>query len=621
MPYLVGYVTPQDYGATGNGVTDDTSAVQAAITAVSTAGGGVLLFPEGTYLCSSALTLASFVTLMGMGPGVSVIHQTTTTANGLTGTDLNNVTISGLTVTGPGSGSGIGVNLAVSVNTTVPYVIIENVRVASFGSHGLELQSVIVSRFSRVNAQGNGGDGWHLYGSPTGCHWNTCYSLSNSSGIGYHLIALTYSSLSACAADSNADGYSLSGCTSVALTGCGTEANTTDGYILSGGSGNSLTSCFIYENNHYGVHVTGSEVNAVVTGFVEHSPTGSAVNCIITDSGTSAMIINENAVTADSYASGTATLINTASSTASFPMEAAFTNATSAFKYPGNIVSQPTASTNTILSSNVAGTSSFDNFRITGAGTLAMGPGTTNRDVQVARTAIGNLSITNPLTSHGAVEIVDGNVVIGGTAALGDNGIGEIQFTNAPTPPTTNPTGGTALYASGGNMYYRNPSGFIIDLSENATTSTSTTTITGVTTIQTLASGSTVAASALQAGQIYRFAAWGSMSTAADTNTFTFGLYWGGTGGTLLSTWGASNPNSSATVSGAAWYANFDIVANTATSLAVQAVLGMNYYYGSQTQGTTTVANSASEQLVLAVTPSAIGSTITCGGFYCIRIH
>src|SRR5579872_4259173 len=94
MPFLAGFVTPQDYGATGNGTTDDTAAVQAAVTAVAAGGSnptGVLLFPQGTYKISSALTLGSYIELRGMGSGVSVINQVTTTANGVAGVDLTNV--------------------------------------------------------------------------------------------------------------------------------------------------------------------------------------------------------------------------------------------------------------------------------------------------------------------------------------------------------------------------------------------------------------------------------------------------------------------------------------------------------------------------------------------------
>jgi hypothetical protein len=56
------------YGATGDGSTDDTSAVSAAIAAAVAAGGGIVFFPAGTYRLTSALSLGSNVTLLGTGP-------------------------------------------------------------------------------------------------------------------------------------------------------------------------------------------------------------------------------------------------------------------------------------------------------------------------------------------------------------------------------------------------------------------------------------------------------------------------------------------------------------------------------------------------------------------------
>lgn len=46
MSFLVGYITPQDYGALGDGVHDDTAAIQAAINAA----GAPVFFPPGVYL-------------------------------------------------------------------------------------------------------------------------------------------------------------------------------------------------------------------------------------------------------------------------------------------------------------------------------------------------------------------------------------------------------------------------------------------------------------------------------------------------------------------------------------------------------------------------------------------
>jgi hypothetical protein len=45
------------YGAAGNGSTDDTTAIQAAITAAGAAGGGVVYLPQGNYKVSSTLTV------------------------------------------------------------------------------------------------------------------------------------------------------------------------------------------------------------------------------------------------------------------------------------------------------------------------------------------------------------------------------------------------------------------------------------------------------------------------------------------------------------------------------------------------------------------------------------
>ena len=72
-------VSVKDFGAVGDGSTDDTAAIQAAITAMPAAGGG-LYFPAGTYLVSSALTLSKSGAYTGDGYGTN-IRTTSATAN------------------------------------------------------------------------------------------------------------------------------------------------------------------------------------------------------------------------------------------------------------------------------------------------------------------------------------------------------------------------------------------------------------------------------------------------------------------------------------------------------------------------------------------------------------
>lgn len=56
-----------DFGAAGDSVTDDTSAIQAAIDATYANGGGVVFFPTGIFLVSSQITVPETVSIQGSG--------------------------------------------------------------------------------------------------------------------------------------------------------------------------------------------------------------------------------------------------------------------------------------------------------------------------------------------------------------------------------------------------------------------------------------------------------------------------------------------------------------------------------------------------------------------------
>lgn len=66
-------VSVKDFGAVGDGTTDDTSAIQAAVNA---AAGGVLYFPPGRYLISSAINIVSRVHIYGVRNAVTIILGT-----------------------------------------------------------------------------------------------------------------------------------------------------------------------------------------------------------------------------------------------------------------------------------------------------------------------------------------------------------------------------------------------------------------------------------------------------------------------------------------------------------------------------------------------------------------
>lgn len=73
-------VSVLDFGAVGDGVTDDTAAIQAAIDSLG-AVGGVVEVPPGTYKVSSALNISSYVCLRGSGAVASSIITNNSTGN------------------------------------------------------------------------------------------------------------------------------------------------------------------------------------------------------------------------------------------------------------------------------------------------------------------------------------------------------------------------------------------------------------------------------------------------------------------------------------------------------------------------------------------------------------
>jgi hypothetical protein len=67
-------VSVLDFGAKGDGVTDDTAAIQSAANAVGY--GGKLYLPKGIYFVSSTITLRGATKLYGDGPNSTIIYRT-----------------------------------------------------------------------------------------------------------------------------------------------------------------------------------------------------------------------------------------------------------------------------------------------------------------------------------------------------------------------------------------------------------------------------------------------------------------------------------------------------------------------------------------------------------------
>ena len=153
--------TPYDYGAVGDGVTDDTAAVQALLTAKKNP-----VIAEGTFLCTADLF---FLKDGGSITGTGTIKFST--SHGLRVVNTNKVKISGFTITCVAGYSGVAVQTgnefnAIKTNSQVNYTdfVIDNITVdnfssgyigAEFGYHCVHVRSDTGSSIKRVRITNN----------------------------------------------------------------------------------------------------------------------------------------------------------------------------------------------------------------------------------------------------------------------------------------------------------------------------------------------------------------------------------------------------------------------------------------------------------------------------------
>lgn len=128
----------RDFGAVGDGVTNDSTAFQNAIDAMSSAESGVLTVPPGTFYIGTSLNLASNLQVIGAGKGVTTLkgapritpNGNTVSSNILTGTSVTKVVLKDMTfdggIYGPTYLAGNGPALALVDFETSTNITVEN---------------------------------------------------------------------------------------------------------------------------------------------------------------------------------------------------------------------------------------------------------------------------------------------------------------------------------------------------------------------------------------------------------------------------------------------------------------------------------------------------------------
>jgi Ca2+-binding RTX toxin-like protein len=249
----------KDYGALGNGLTNDTLAIGRAIAAASAAGGGQVYLPEGTYILSGSgnvrgpiLRLADNVSLIGDGAGVSTLklgnYASGTTA--LIETDTRtNVGLSNLTLDGNRDNN--GGTVVGWYNSDATGVKIDGVEVKNFSGAGLRLTGT-----AGLNPRD--------------------IEVSNSSfhdnAVGVEALVMAGGVLHNNVAYNNTYGFNAGG--AVQLTDNTSHDNSVNGLFVQG-SGTTVSGGEVYANGDDGIQVMATHFS--ITGVDSHDNQGSGI--------------------------------------------------------------------------------------------------------------------------------------------------------------------------------------------------------------------------------------------------------------------------------------------------------------------------------------------------------
>lgn len=421
------------HGAVGDGVVDDTAALQEAIAAAPD-DGGVVYVPAGHYLVDDVLTVTSGLTIAGDGMYSTVIEQTNTDVHGIYGADIIGLTLRDLRLTGPSNGLALGGQDGVYLEQVgagpAQNLCFENVMIDHFSRHGVHLEDPITSVLSNVRSQNNAGYGFRtLLG--TSLAFLACYA-NGCPGGGYQMQSTSYSSLVGCACDSTGEGgpaYELLGCNAIALSGCGCEDIHGTGYVVAGGTASTLTSCYSSGNTGIAFHVTEEATKVMLQNVWERNPDGAATDSIKVDADCTATVLQATVATDPDYAPGTTRVLN---------------DGTLSVAHGGTAINGISRGATGNFAAYVLRTNEVDQWalQMTNGGTNDLRLQDSNNGgvafLAESRATVPNLSLLTATKSYGG-------------------GVGVLFVPNATTPPTTAPTGGVVPYVDAGVLRYRDP--------------------------------------------------------------------------------------------------------------------------------------------------------------------
>ena len=258
-------VSVKDYGATGDGTTDDTEAIQEFLDECKDRRGYI---PAGVYKITSALNLypqysyniggevfknsadaGTVIYNAGTGNAISLDNEPYTPPNYDSQIRIANLTVSG----NSGSAHGIAVYHAM--------IYLENVWITGHGQHGLYLERAYGSSFRQVTSANNYMDGVHIYTAGNLLHFDHCVFNGNGRLDGYSGVRLTS------IPDALGDNF-VTVFTACDFTGNGSYDGVTTGYgaVVQRSYNASFIGCYWEGNKSQNIYADSTAKNLTVSG-------------------------------------------------------------------------------------------------------------------------------------------------------------------------------------------------------------------------------------------------------------------------------------------------------------------------------------------------------------------